>query len=143
MARFAAELIDHFATHHDIASDFQLGLTSGRIIGLGHVQVFVQPPKRVDRLAVVPYRWAALRDADVGDRADGTKATTLVRTALDRSLHLGGIDLLVWALECCWRGGCSRSNDSRLTSKRRAAVTRRDTDLQSKRIARESWGRTI
>ncbi|MFT6291547.1 MAG: hypothetical protein ACJAR2_002151 [Ilumatobacter sp.] len=80
MALFAAELIDHFATHHDIASDFQLGLTIGRIIGLGRAQMLVQPPRGLTA-------WQSFHI----DRLHFEMLTSVTAPMAERSPHWSGL----------------------------------------------------
>lgn len=57
MAFLPVEVIDHFATHHGVATHAQLvdlGLTRDRILGLRHAGTLVQVLKGVYRIPVVP-----------------------------------------------------------------------------------------
>lgn len=62
MAFLPTEVLEHFATHHGVATRTQLidlGLTEGRIIGLRHAGTLVQVLKGVYRIPVVPFDEAA------------------------------------------------------------------------------------
>lgn len=62
MAFFPPDVLEHFATHHGVATRTQLldlGLTRHRIIGLRHAGTLVQELKGVYRIPVVPFGEAA------------------------------------------------------------------------------------
>ncbi len=57
MAFLPAEVIDHFATHHGVATHarlVELGLTRDQVLGLRHAGTLVQVLKGVYRIAVLP-----------------------------------------------------------------------------------------
>lgn len=77
------------------------GPTAGRLWGYRRVpadrrvHVIVDPRRQpsIERW-IQPYRTAAIRDADIIERADGIRLTSRARTALDLARHVGDVDLL-------------------------------------------------